>query len=506
MQVADLFAGLRVKADKGSFAQADKLITRIKQGVAGLIAYKTVNWFKGLVDQTVNSADKLGEMSQQLGVNVEALQQLGYAAELSDSSLEELGGSIKFLSRNAADAAKGGKTQAAAFKSVGVNAKDLVKGSLKLDDALMTIADRFKAMPDGANKTALSMQLFGRSGLKMIPMLNEGREGLAALRKEFTETGAQLDGGTVESMKKFADDQIRLKTVMAGLRNQVVSALMPALMSLLDTLRAWVADNRELLKAGLDVAIKALTIAATALGTAFAVLVDIGKFLWENNSILIAIMLVLGAVMIKVAAAAIAAWLAAAGPIVLIIAAVALLIAIFRRIGPTIIKVFRKALQWVRAAFRAWVHSVKDAFNRVTGFFKGIANGIAQAFSDAWDAVIAGAKRVAQAITDLPVISHLIRAGRWVGGAVSDLTGNTNADGEEERRLIEEGRVAMQNQPAVRSPQASGGSTATTTVDVGGITVNATPGMNEEKVAEVVAFKMEGYMRGADAATGGADE
>ena len=54
------------------------------------------------------------------------------------------------------------------------------------------IADKFAVMKDGSEKTALALDLFGRAGAKLIPMLNEGSAGISELQEEARALGIVL--------------------------------------------------------------------------------------------------------------------------------------------------------------------------------------------------------------------------------------------------------------------------------------------------------------------------
>ena len=57
---------------------------------------------------------------------------------------------------------------------------------------LKDVAAVFKDMPNGAEKSTLAVQLFGRSGLDMIPMLNKGADGIADLEAKTAAYGLTL--------------------------------------------------------------------------------------------------------------------------------------------------------------------------------------------------------------------------------------------------------------------------------------------------------------------------
>ena len=60
-------------------------------------------------------------------------------------------------------------------------------------------------LPDGAEKTALAIELFGKSGADLIPFLNQGREGVGALTAELQDLGVQI-GGDGQRVAAMPDD------------------------------------------------------------------------------------------------------------------------------------------------------------------------------------------------------------------------------------------------------------------------------------------------------------
>jgi hypothetical protein len=186
---------------------------------------------KGAIDH----ADALGKAAQKAGVTVEALSRLEYAAKLSDVSLESLTGGLQKLSKGMADAA-GGKGPAAAFKALGIAVTD-ARGQLRGSDEVMTeIADRFSRLEDGATKTALAMQIFGKSGAEMIPLLNEGADGLKEMADESDRLGSTISTKTAKGAEQFNDTLTTIGAAMQGVANKVMEAALPALQSFADTL------------------------------------------------------------------------------------------------------------------------------------------------------------------------------------------------------------------------------------------------------------------------------
>lgn len=161
--------------------------------------------------------DELGKMSQKVGVTVETLSALKFAAELSDISLDSLGTGLRMLSRNMVETQQGTGDARDGFRALGISVEEM-PGKLKpTETVLMELADRFQKMKDGPEKTALAMRLFGRAGADLIPLLNQGRAGIEALRKEAERLGVVFSTEAAKAAEEFNDNMTRLKASATGL-------------------------------------------------------------------------------------------------------------------------------------------------------------------------------------------------------------------------------------------------------------------------------------------------
>jgi hypothetical protein len=334
MKIADLFAGLRLKPDAASFAEGDKLISGIKGGLAAIVAFSGFRWAQGMIQETVELGGAIADLSQKVGVPAETLQQLGYAAKLSGSSMEALGQNLGRLSKLAYDAGKGGKEAAQAFSKVGVKIKGADGALRPAEDLLADIADHIAGLPDGTEKTAKAMALFGRSGKDMIPLLNEGGAGIAKLRAEFVELGGQIDGEAVEALEAFGDEQDKVKVAIQGLKNQAVIAILPQLKSMVKTFLDWVKVNRVLLRQSLAktfgavvkvmrVLLKIATVLFKAIDLAFNFLNNYFDLIASNIDLVIRGLAAALGIMIAFKSAAIASAIATAAAWALPLAAIA---------------------------------------------------------------------------------------------------------------------------------------------------------------------------------------
>lgn len=383
MKIADLFAGLRLKPDKASFDAGDKLISGIKKGLAVLAAWQGFQWAKGLISQTVELGGSIADLSQKIGVPAETLQQLGYAAQLSGGSMESLGNSLGKLSKLAYDASKGGAEASDAFRKVGVRIKD-ANGNLRPAEELFAdIADHISKLPDGTEKTAKSMALFGRSGKDLIPLLNEGSEGIAKLRQEFIDLGAQMTGEEASNLEAFGDELDKIGVISQGVKNTITLALLPVIRRVVTAFVEWWKANRKLVQQRLQAFMAAVVVAAKAIIKVFGVLIELAAWLAKEWRFVVSVLgaLTVAIVLFKTAAiaaavATAAAWVAAAAPflaIAAVIAGIALIAediwtwaeggeSVIGDIHKALVDLFVKAIEfWVAEATKFWAWFVDKA-------------------------------------------------------------------------------------------------------------------------------------------------
>lgn len=188
---------------------------------------------KGAIDR----ADELSKAASKIGVDIEALSGLTFAAELADVSLEQLQGGLTRLIRAQESAASGQGDLASLFNTLGISATD-ASGKLRAaDEVLLELADVFQALPDGAEKTALAVDLFGRSGAQLIPLLNAGSAGISELTSEAQRLGLVLDSETGKAAEDFNDNITRLSSAWDGLTTQLAKSALPTLISITEALR-----------------------------------------------------------------------------------------------------------------------------------------------------------------------------------------------------------------------------------------------------------------------------
>lgn len=221
-------------------ATASNGLTRIFEGTRNLIPFAGaglgVHSLKELIEHQVEYMDQAGKMAQITGLTTQAYTELSYAATLADVSGESLNKSIGKLSKNMVAASDGSGDAYDAFKALGISVKDS-SGQLKsADQVLAEVADRFGQYKDGAEKTALAMALFGKSGAEMIPMLNKGSAEISLMRAEAQALGLTFGEDVARQAEEVNDNFKRLHARTDALKTIFVSGMLPALVDVSDYL------------------------------------------------------------------------------------------------------------------------------------------------------------------------------------------------------------------------------------------------------------------------------
>ena len=220
----------------------EKTFSRIKKAFAAVISVaavkKVANAAMNLANSTAQAADRIDKQSQALGISRKAFQQWDYILAQSGASIDSLGVSMKTL--NSAILG-GGDSAVAAFDQLGLKLTDLQ--GLSQEDAFGKVVDAFQRMPQDARKSALAVQLFGRQGQTLMPLLNTSAEGMAELRANTERLGFVMSDSMVDAGVKFGDTLDDLKRTGDGLKNTLGYALMEPLTGIFEAVTNFFAQE-----------------------------------------------------------------------------------------------------------------------------------------------------------------------------------------------------------------------------------------------------------------------
>lgn len=204
----------------------EKALAPIAEAVAAAFAIDKIAEF---IDKMAEAAEKTEHLAQTFGMSVGEIQQLQGMAIATGIPIEVLTKGMQILDRNMATAATGSKTIKQAMDAVGLSMND---GRSQMEK-LAVVADKFKNMDDGPKKVALAMQLFGRSGAQLIPILNLGSQGIEQMNQKMEEYGVKNDQAVAKGVA-LAENVNETKLGFMGISNVLMDTLAPAFTDLVE--------------------------------------------------------------------------------------------------------------------------------------------------------------------------------------------------------------------------------------------------------------------------------
>lgn len=193
--------------------------------MAGLSVAAFTTWIKGAID----AGDATKEFSQKTGIAAKDVAGLQLAFRQGGVDSEALATSIGKLGKQMVEGN-------AAFKTLGVETRNTDGTMRDVMDVMYDTADAFAGIEDGAAKSALAQEIFGKSGAALIPTLNEGSEGMRQMAEMADKLGLTISAETAEAADKFNDTLDLLGQGSQGMARQVAAELLPTLNSLAGTL------------------------------------------------------------------------------------------------------------------------------------------------------------------------------------------------------------------------------------------------------------------------------
>jgi phage-related minor tail protein len=200
---------------------ADKFGQRLVEIFSIRAVYSRI---KDMTDQF----DEMGKRAERVNVAVESLSALAYQAKFAGVSADQLEGAFEKLNLAIANIDKQSSAAGRALQALGVTSKDPFT-------AMKQLADAFAGMEASAKKNAFAADIFGKSlGDRLLPVLNQGADGMQRYREESDQLGKTMTGDAVKAAAEFNDNMTKLAATLDGFLKQQLLPIIKALRDLSD--------------------------------------------------------------------------------------------------------------------------------------------------------------------------------------------------------------------------------------------------------------------------------
>lgn len=179
-------------------------------------------------DTTVEFTKGAIQMSREIGVGVDEASRLVFAAQRMGLSVDDASKAFGILSKQIVATNNATEVGQTALSRLNIVTKNADGSTRDFTGVLFDVADKFKNMPNGVEKTTLAMELFGRSGKDLIPLLNQGAEGIKELEKKADELGITLTGDNIAKFQEYIKSQKDLADSSLALKMTIGREVIPA--------------------------------------------------------------------------------------------------------------------------------------------------------------------------------------------------------------------------------------------------------------------------------------
>ena len=190
---------------------------------------------KALVDFTAEGAayaDNINTLSSVTGLSTEKLQELQYAAELVDTSVDTISGSMTKNLASMNKYQKGSDDIVAAYDRLGVSVEDAT-GKLRDDETVYwELIDALGQVEDETERDSLAMTLLGKSAKDLNPLIEAGADTMKALAVQAHNAGYVMSEDALYSFQDFDDQLKKLDVGATAAKNALGTILLPALTEL----------------------------------------------------------------------------------------------------------------------------------------------------------------------------------------------------------------------------------------------------------------------------------
>lgn len=193
-------------------AQAGKLVK-----VAFVAA--TTGMFANMVKESIDSADRLGKLSQRLGASTEALSELQHVADLSGVSFNTMTMGLQRMTRRVSEAAAGSGEAKKALAELGISAQRL--NQLAPEKQFEVLADALAGVSNEGDRVRLAMKFFDSEGVALVQTMGQGAEGIRAMREEARKLGITLSQEDAQAAAIFNDQMTRATATMNGFAKEI---------------------------------------------------------------------------------------------------------------------------------------------------------------------------------------------------------------------------------------------------------------------------------------------
>lgn len=165
--------------------------------------------------------------SKALGVTTEWYQSTAYAASRAGVGAEDFDKALRKMNVSVGAAKLGNKAMAKTLSQIGISASELK--NMSPEQAFTRVMKGLNGVSDAAERSNLTVKIFGKGGASMAAMAKLSAVELKALQNEAVKLGLVMTKSNMEQIGSYTKAKKGLDAVMQGVKLTIGTSLMPGL-------------------------------------------------------------------------------------------------------------------------------------------------------------------------------------------------------------------------------------------------------------------------------------
>lgn len=201
--------------------------------VAANVIQRNLSKLNKVIRETIDKIDNLDKGSQRLGLTVQQYRSLSLSAEMAGASIEQFETAFVSMQRNIANLAlteSGGEARGA-FEQLGIDMQQLL--DMDPGERFLTIAGALQEFNKHGDRAGLVMRIFGESGVRLLPMLDKGEEGLRGFIEQMEEFTGVISPEVASEVARMRDAVAIWDSAILSAQANLLTLLLPALTDLI---------------------------------------------------------------------------------------------------------------------------------------------------------------------------------------------------------------------------------------------------------------------------------
>ena len=193
----------------------------------------------------VNALDALDKTASKLGVSVEFLQQMRFAAEQTGIETRTLDMGMQRFIRRVAEAAKGTGEAKGALQQLGIEFKNADGSARNIQDILFDVADGLANTSSEGERVRLAFKFFDSEGVALVNTLKGGSAELKNFFDQAENLGILISSDTTKKAAAFNDQLNIIKRQFIAITQNLVGAFLPVLQDVSTDLTKFLSDTKK---------------------------------------------------------------------------------------------------------------------------------------------------------------------------------------------------------------------------------------------------------------------